>query len=106
MRDRVQELKDNKDRLNRYRRAITELRQLGIEEILLELSLPGDIDVKHPRGTELAAAACHVSIGYRKCVSDLFRLDLLESYSEYTPVADFGANEKLGITEETAKEMV
>ena len=97
------DLQNNKEKLNAYRKAIDTLRIVGAEEILQLMALPTHVDVTHLRGTELAAAACHQSLGYQQCLSDVFGLERVSFTESDRPVPDFGANDKLGYSESEAK---
>lgn len=92
-----------------YERAISALKSIGLYNALLEKVVLRADSPEHPQGTEIAAAAHYESLGYIRCLEDLFNLKASKSEETYTPVPDFGATERMiasgEITEEEAAEL-
>lgn len=101
---RLDVFKESSERVARYRQAMRLLKEAGIEEILLELSQPEHIPTAHPSAGNAAIAALYDSIGYRRCLEELFSLDELVARKQIPLVMDFGASEKMGLTPDEMKE--
>ncbi len=89
--------------IKRYRRLMLELRELGIDAMLQELAFPDPVDLTSPQAGNMAIASLHENLGYQRCLAQLFNLDGVSTMRPDRLVADFGANEKLGVSEEEAR---
>lgn len=87
-----------------YRSAITLLQRHGVDTILLQLGLPEPINPLDPKSETAAVANLYEHLGFQKCVALLFSLDEIPLRPVTEVIADYGANAKMGITEEEARE--
>lgn len=92
------------EKLSRYRKAVRELRDLGVDQVLMELSLPEPIGLQSKEAGNQAIAALYESLGYQSCLNALFSLDDLPTEPQKRPVADYGASERLGLSPEEERE--
>lgn len=95
MRSRLEDLRDNPERISKYREAITLLYEAGVDQVLLELSLGDHVDGYDAQGLQASAFLHHQGLGYQKCMGDLFDLLSIVDGKERPPVADFGAADRL-----------
>lgn len=79
------------DRKDRYRHAIRLLQEAGIHTVLLELSTSNPLPKTDPNVMQAAAAEHFETLGYQKCLSDLFNLEELGQTATQKVHADFGA---------------
>ena len=105
--DQLTLLLDDKSFCREYERAISALKSIGLYSALLEHALLRSGSPEHLQGTEIAAAAHYDSLGYIRCLEEIFNLTASPSTETYTPVPDFGATERMlasgEITEEQAQ---
>lgn len=105
VRSRLDDFKANGERVARYRDAVSTLRDLGIEQILLELGAPEPVNTNSPNAGTAAIGALYESLGFQKCLNALFSLDEQNFGVPERPIADFGAAEKLNLTDKQVREL-
>jgi hypothetical protein len=93
------------EKMKQYNEAVIALKELGVDQILLELSLPQDLPMGNPNAGNIAMQQLGEAMGYQKCLHDLFSLDEIVIAEKKGLIADFGANAKMGITNKEAREL-
>lgn len=101
IKSKLEEFKASPDKIKRYRDAIRTLQAIGVDQVLAELALPDPVSDFSSGSTE-PIAALYQSLGYQKCLAQLFELDQIKQVDPRNIIADFGANEKLGISADEA----
>lgn len=109
MHNRLARFKESKEAKDKYRNALALLVEVGVDQVLLELSAQTFTDAGHPQGVQMAAAKHYESLGYQKCIADLLSLDKLVEQESAPVSADYGATQRMldrgEITEEQALEL-
>jgi hypothetical protein len=104
IRTKLEEFMSSAERVGKYRQLVQGLRDLRIDEILLEMGLPEPVATNSSNAGNAALAALYQSLGYQECLHTLFTLDEIVFKTKDFPIADFGAQEKLNLTDsETRK---
>lgn len=105
IRSKLDEFKASGERVSRYRHAVDTLRDLGIDQILLELSIPEPINTQSANAGTAAIGSLYESLGFQKCLHALFSLDEQNFGVKALPVADFGAAAKMNLSEQQVREL-
>lgn len=78
-------------RKDKYRQAIRLLQEAGVQHVLLELSTSVPVPLAAEGRLEAAATLHFETLGYQKCLADLFRLEEMAHGAKAPVVPDFGA---------------
>lgn len=88
---------ENPTKMEKYKNAINELRELGLERILRRLGEPIETNPADPRALEVLALLGSRSQGYFDAINTFFDITSIESNLEQQSVEpDFGSDDKLG----------
>ena len=98
-------LRKQPEQLARYNDAVIILKELGIDQVLLELAVPDDLPLGHPEAATIALQQLGVAVGYKQCLHDLFSLDRSTFGEQRQPIADFGADQKVKLNAKQRKEI-
>lgn len=102
---KLEAFRQQPDKVKKYNEAVITLKELGVDQILLELSLPQDLPMGNPNAGDIALQKMGEAMGYQKCLHDLFSLDEILISEKRELIADFGANKKMGLTNKEAREL-
>jgi hypothetical protein len=107
--NRLRHFKSNSEKVGRYKTALGLLLDSGVQDVLLELGSPVDVDPTHPQSMQMNAFANQQRIGYLAAVDNIFNLlDIGEDYREQID-RDYGSKDRLVdqgfITEAEKKEL-
>lgn len=103
LRSKLELFQHNKEKVIRYREAIEVLLELGVDQIMLELCAAEPINPESPQAGTSAVASLYESLGAQRALHILFSLDDLTIKKPGKLVSDYGANAKLGVSEEQAR---
>lgn len=93
--NRLEHFQKSPEKVSKYRAALAVLYQLGIDQMLADLSLAKDTIAENVSLLEANALQNQRTIGYKECIEDLFSLDKDIIPEEFKGSPDYGAVEKM-----------
>lgn len=93
--NRLEHFKKNSEKVKRYRSALAVLYDLGIDQMLLELSHDVEADIYSTDKLTTSALNYQRVLGFKDCLRSLFTLEDIEIPPEQLGSPDYGAVERM-----------
>lgn len=95
--EKLQQFKNNPEKISKYNEAVNLLRQVGFDTLLFELASPIPVAPNDPQAMQMNAFANQQRIGYYQAINDFFNITevTLDDMANANIVKDYGARDKL-----------